>query len=448
MRKNIFFALFWLGTICMLPGCSKKEDISRVPDICPAPTSDVDLGLLSEVIWSSYNLGADSLFQLGDSFSGNDVSTLNYPYWRVPSAAEWAELIDACDWEWVESRHGFLVTSKTSGYEGHSIFLPANQNSFEARYWASTPYKIDSKYYLANLYVRYDDVRDRMVPPIIEKSKLSEYCSVRMVRAGSGRSTTCRYVNLGLTSGLNWGKRNIGEVSDLSVGPEHYGDYFSWGDTSTYYTNWNGDGRQPPSSEQWKAMYRAEGYTWSNYRFIQNFIAGGTGWPTKENFTKYNDSTLPVLEPADDVATHRLGSGWRMPTKNEFEDLYNQCYWVWTGNYSGTGVSGYIVYKSQDKTVDRRTIKESLYTYSVGKDPYIFLPAAGCLVGKDLGGSNTDGYYWSSSLDVDSIYAAHGLTFDNSQVDFIDFHPFPGLRFYGQSVRPVYVGNRAKISPR
>lgn len=47
--------------------------------------------------------------------------------WRMPTAAEWAELMngDNCTWTWDEARKGFKVTSRKAGYEGSFIFLPA-----------------------------------------------------------------------------------------------------------------------------------------------------------------------------------------------------------------------------------------------------------------------------------------------------------------------------------
>ena len=45
--------------------------------------------------------------------------------WRIPTAAEWQELLDNCDWKWSDSKKGYTVTSKVPGFEGNNIFLPA-----------------------------------------------------------------------------------------------------------------------------------------------------------------------------------------------------------------------------------------------------------------------------------------------------------------------------------
>ena len=448
----------------MMCVCSCHDDetesvMSPVTNIPPGPTGEVDLGLPSGTLWASCNLGADSITKLGITFTGEEALKLDYPTWRLPTVAEIEELIDNCHWEWVEYDKGFLVTSKRKGYEGRSIFLPANANSFEAMYWSSTTYKQDKKDFLASLQVKYDDVRDRTKTPTIYTNKLSSPTSypVRLVRnlLNVGHAQDKPYVNLGLTSELKWGWYNIGATSDLvGIGkPEGYGDYFTWGDTTTYYKNWKGDNRNPIANDQWKEEHKGTGYSWGNYKFIKDSYIGDAILPMKEDFTKYAKDTL-TLKLEDDVAYFRMGEGWRIPKKEEFEELYNECYWEWTKNYNGTGVAGYIVYKSQDKATDYQMTKEGTHSYSMEKDLYIFLPAAGYLQGKDFGNANVDGYYWSCELKpeaespfkVDTIdhykvfpYEAYSLTFDDTDV-YIENESENSFRYLGQSVRPVYDG--------
>lgn len=47
--------------------------------------------------------------------------------WRMPTLAEFQELIDSCDWKWTleKGKHGYRVTSLIEGYTNQSIFLPA-----------------------------------------------------------------------------------------------------------------------------------------------------------------------------------------------------------------------------------------------------------------------------------------------------------------------------------
>ena len=421
-----------------------------VADIPPAPTREIDLGLPSGTIWAECNLGADSAKKLGITFTAEEALKLNYQGWRLPTVAEIEELIDNSKWEWAEYDKGFLVTSKRD--KGGTMFLPANANSFEAMYWTSTTYKQDKKDFLASLQCKYDDVRDRTKTPTVYTNNLSSTTSypVRMVRKQS--KSLWSWVNLGLTSELKWGKYNIGATDGL---PESYGDYFTWGDTTTYYKNWKGDDKNPIANDQWKEEYKGTGYTWGNYKFIKDsYMGGDTILPMKEDFTKYAGDTL-TLKPEDDVARFRMGDGWRIPRKEDFEELYDECYWEWTKNYNGKGVAGYIVYKSQDKATDYQMTKEETHTYSMEKDLYIFLPAAGYLDGTDFGNANVDGYYWSCELKpeaespfkVDTIdhykvfpYEAYSLTFDDTDV-YIENESENSFRYLGQPVRPVYIGN-------
>lgn len=50
--------------------------------------------------------------------------------WRMPTDAEWTELLDQCTWTWTDNYNGTgiagrIVTSKVEGYTGKSIFFPA-----------------------------------------------------------------------------------------------------------------------------------------------------------------------------------------------------------------------------------------------------------------------------------------------------------------------------------
>lgn len=74
--------------------------------------------------------------------------------WRMPTAAEFDELTNGCNIEWVKERgvYGYRYTSKANG---NSVFLPAtativdyvqNKTSYWGGYWSSTPseYSISS----------------------------------------------------------------------------------------------------------------------------------------------------------------------------------------------------------------------------------------------------------------------------------------------------------------
>lgn len=84
--------------------------------------------------------------------SSDDIASESYGgSWRMPSDAEWKELLDNCDWTWdnVEGINGYRVRSRIPGYEEASIFLPAAGYRYdnvlyaegkEGGYWSSSLY--------------------------------------------------------------------------------------------------------------------------------------------------------------------------------------------------------------------------------------------------------------------------------------------------------------------
>ena len=128
--------------------------------------------------------------------------------------------------------------------------------------------------------------------------------------------------------------------------------------------------------------------------------------------TKYNNTDgKTILDPADDAATAKLGSPWRMPTPAEIEELLNpdNCTWTWI---TQDHVNGYEVKSKKNGNS-------------------IFLPAAGQLEGSNLYYSGKLGRYWSSSLSSRIDCGRH--LFFNSDVHETGYYD----RFYGYSVRPV-----------
>lgn len=132
----------------------------------------VDMGL--SVKWATCNLGATEPEKYGYYFSwgetraytnstyngvgknnnGKDVLDLKDDaanvflgeQWRIPTAQEWEELVNNCNFVW-EARngvYGYTVTSKKAGYESSSIFLPAcGFWSYGTFYQASTVFSGD-----------------------------------------------------------------------------------------------------------------------------------------------------------------------------------------------------------------------------------------------------------------------------------------------------------------
>ena len=195
------------------------------------------------------------------------------------------------------------------------------------------------------------------------------------------------YVDLGLPSGLLWATCNVGADS-----PEHYGgDYFAWGET------------QP------KVIYN-----WSSYQYCDGSYKTLTKYCSNSNYG-YNGFTdnLTTLLPVDDAATAKWGSDWRMPTKEEWQELVDNTPHTWT---TQNGVIGL------------------LFTATNGNS--LFLPAAGCYTG-DVFVDNLY-CYWSSSLYTAIPTGAWGFEFDSDYYFVSSF----STRETGQPVRAVRVGSQ------
>ncbi|MBO4499861.1 MAG: hypothetical protein J5732_06360 [Bacteroidaceae bacterium] len=213
------------------------------------------------------------------------------------------------------------------------------------------------------------------------------------------------YVDLGLS--VNWATFNVGATR-----PEAYGDYFAWGETEPYYEA--GYAQENPQAH-WKDG-KSDGYNWFNYKWCNGTYDSLTKYNTKSDKGTVDNKT--VLDPEDDVAHVKWGGSWRMPTKEEQYELFNNCTWTWydSGNTEFNGVAGYKVTSNKDGYTDRS----------------IFLPAAGFRGGTYLIDGGSYGLYWSSSLYTESPHGACSLIFDsgNHGADSLD-------RGYGFSVRPV-----------
>lgn len=185
------------------------------------------------------------------------------------------------------------------------------------------------------------------------------------------------YVDLGLS--VKWATCNVGATK-----PEEYGDYFAWGEVKPKFI-----------------------YNYSTYKYCNGSYNTYTKYNTKSNYGRVDDKRS--LDAQDDAATINWGGKWRMPTKNEQNELYAKCKWVWT---TLNGVNGYKVIGPNGNS--------------------IFLSAAGYVREGTLNEASSFGYYWSSSLDSEGPYHAYIVYFNSNFVLRYEF-----TRQDGRSVRPV-----------
>jgi hypothetical protein len=192
--------------------------------------------------------------------------------------------------------------------------------------------------------------------------------------------------------GPYWATTNIGAEK-----PEDYGYYFWWGDTVGYKRE-NG---------KWVASDGSN----SNFSFTES----NTPTYGKDNSTLQSEDWITadgVLSPEHDAAKKHWGSDWRMPTKQEIDNLNSKCDWVWM---TLNGVRGYVVRGRGD--------------YSSNS---IFLPCAGYGDWTSLYNAGSIGYYWSSVPYSDRDDYARLLFFHSG-----DRYTSYGSRYYGRSIRPL-----------
>lgn len=191
------------------------------------------------------------------------------------------------------------------------------------------------------------------------------------------------WVDLGLPSRTLWATMNVGASK-----PEDYGDYFAWGETD-------------PNDY----------YDWSTYKWCKGSYDTLTKYCTEsgygyEGFVDYKT----VLDFDDDAAYVNWGPSWRMPSKEQQDELRAECTWTWT---------------------TRNGVKGELATGPNGNT--IFLPAAGYRWNESLYSTGLGGDYWSRTLYTYDSYRVFILGFNSGYVNY--WNDF--LRSYGFTVRAV-----------
>ena len=215
------------------------------------------------------------------------------------------------------------------------------------------------------------------------------------------------WVDLGLPSGTKWATCNVGASK-----PQDVGNHYAWGETTT-----------------------KENYSWSTYLDgrITDYSDCGTDKDALKGVTNIAGKHYDIAGTQYDAAYANWGGKWRMPTYVQQIELRNQCYWVLTDSYNGSGY-GYIVYKAKslsDKGVMNLYEVTPSYTLS---DAHIFLPHAFYLDEYGLFPGPYGGY-WSSSRNIIFPYLARYLELSDNVHVYSHVH-----RYCGQSVRAVIPG--------
>lgn len=167
------------------------------------------------------------------------------------------------------------------------------------------------------------------------------------------------YVDLGLPSGTLWATCNLGATK-----PEDYGDFYAWGETQT------------------KSVY-----SWASYRYTR-----GTSW-LDARLTKYCNNSeygyngftdgLTILQSDNDAATVHWGTGWSIPSDEQWQELLDNTDNHWT---TQNGIKGRVFVAKNGET--------------------LFLPAAGYWY-PDRDFVQIVGSFWSRSIDTPPSMAKH-----------------------------------------
>ena len=191
-------------------------------------------------------------------------------------------------------------------------------------------------------------------------------------------------VDLGLS--VKWASYNVGATC-----PEEFGDYFSWGETEPKKT-----------------------YNHSSYKFYYN--------NGKYLLTKYCvDPEIGVfdmktaLETEDDAAHVIWGGTWRIPTREEAEELFSKCTITTT---TQNDVDGFLVTGPNGNS--------------------IFFPANKCRNDEAQISERVWGAYWSTPLDETNSNRAGAFEIIEPTSRYDTFGGFTfSFRYLGFGIRPV-----------
>lgn len=129
----------------------------------------VDLGLPSGLLWATRNIGATHLYEVGNTYHWGDteeyiamrdiqgtqydIATKEWgethwgTMWMMPNIYQWQELVDSCDWSYVDpilpvGSNRIRYAIGTSKYNQSTIRFPyrkitSDTDYYEGRYWTS-----------------------------------------------------------------------------------------------------------------------------------------------------------------------------------------------------------------------------------------------------------------------------------------------------------------------
>ena len=195
---------------------------------------------------------------------------------------------------------------------------------------------------------------------------ICSFVSISCVNKKGGYENGHEYVDLGLS--VKWATCNIGADSTW-----YGGAHFEWGEVEP---------RQWGDSKENKYCACCSGIT--KYCTI-----------AKYGYNGLVDDKI-ILDAEDDAATINWGGRWRMPTKEEFDELCDNC------------------------TFELQTLNGEIGYKVIGKNGnFIFLPMPEDEEGEAMW--VTVGRYWSSSLSISLPFQAYQMVLEKYSVDVYDW---------------------------
>jgi hypothetical protein len=410
----------------------------------------VDLGLTSGTLWATCNLGATTPEGAGNYYAwgelaprtgsyGSANSTISAKYqnssltelepeddaayylmggdWRLPTQAQFQELKTECTWTQATQNgvSGFTVT----GTNGNSIFIPAAGSirsgttpslTTQAFLWSSTKSSDDPKAYGTVVYESSSVLKEDIIG-----STIGQGLSIRPVRSivpvtsieiegkqgmtvlSSQQLVAKIYPSNATLQHVTW---SSSDESIATVSQDGVVTAQSRGNTTIYAES--ADHGKTAVLDLWVAYQPGvvdlglpSGTKWAPYD-IGAWTTGSAGW---RFYVKKATPGTNSYTPEGDAAAYFFGEGWSRPTKEQIQELIDNCNW----NY----YSGFMT----DKPGWYATSKIEGYT-----DKRIFFP---------VDPTYSSHYYWSNNWEfVGNPYYSYGsyslrFTDQNYELGFI-----------------------------
>lgn len=233
-------------------------------------------------------------------------------------------------------------------------------------------------------------------------------------------------------AGRKWATMNVGATTVAGSPETAYGDYYTWGETDTYYNSLTETGINfKGNAQDTHVKGKKISYNWNNYCGV-----------TDNKFKEWDDDPAPLhgeLGEDYDVARSKWGDPWRIPTYGDIQSLVKAC-----GNSSKlidapeSITEGGVYWVTAGDIIDGTTyrVAGALFVTTDDLAKRLFFPGAGNLQVVSRDGVGTLCTYWSSIRD--SQYPDHALVLSISTVEHtVNIIHSLVKRCFGLSIRPV-----------